>query len=286
MPPPSITAYPRRTTESGILPRISIVTSVKNAEKTLNRTIESVRSQDIDALEYIVVDAVSSDRTIDIIESNTDIITVWKSEADSGISDGFNKGVALARGKYVMLLNADDWLSPNQLSSGMETLEKTGADFVFGDLVYHYGDSGPVHIIRGEEGYGKRIAHVMPGINHPTVIVRRSAYERNGLFDLSLRYAMDYEFLLRLHRAGCKGVYDPRIVGHMALDGASDRNTGAALREVRDVSINYGYPRTLAWLRYGFRLLKWRGRLLLAILPPSLFTRLRRIFNRNYVATK
>jgi hypothetical protein len=142
----------------------------------------------------------------------------------------------------------------------------------------------PVHVIHGEPDYAFRIAHVMPGLNHPTVIVRRSAYERYGLFDTDLRFAMDYELLLRFHRAGLRGVYDPRILGHMSLDGASDRNTGVALREVRQASIRHGYPAPLAWVRYLLRLVKWRGRMLLQKLPHPLFDLLRRLFNRNYSA--
>lgn len=265
---------------------LCVVTTVRNGALTLSRTIESLRVQAFPDLEYVIADAASTDGTLDIIRANADIVTHWISERDHGISDGFNKGIALSRGKYVLLLNADDWLSPGQLAYGVETLEKTGADFVFGDLIYHDATGSALHRIRGEADYARRIGHVMPALNHPTVIVRRDAYERVGLFDLSLKLAMDYEFLLRLHRAGGKGVYDPRMVGHMSLDGASDRNTGAALREVRQSSIRHGYPPPLAWPRYLLRLAKWRGRLMMQRLPRPLFDRLRRMFNRNYVAAR
>lgn len=284
MTAPAITNYPARQASSA--PLISVVTTVRNAERMLPRAIESVRAQAIPGLEYIAVDAASTDGTLDVIRKSTNVVTHWISEKDRGISDGFNKGIALSRGKYVQLLNADDWLSPGQLAFGIETLERTGADFVFGDLLYHTTSGEETHRISGEARYATRIAHVMPGINHPTVIVRRDAYERFGLFDLDYRLAMDYELILRFHRAGCEGVYDPRIVGHMTLDGASDRNAGSALREVRRASIQHGYSPLRAWLRYGLRLLKWRGRLLLSRLPKPLFDALRRAFNRNYAAGK
>lgn len=278
-----ITDYPTRSVDVPA-PLVSVVTTVRNAERTLPRTIDSVREQYLPGIEYIIADAGSTDGTLDIVRGNADIVTHWISERDRGISDGFNKGIALSSGKYIQLLNADDWLSPGQLAAGIETLERTGADFVFGDLIYHHEDGSPAHIIHGEAGYAKRIAHVMPGLNHPTVIVRRSAYERCGLFDLKFRFAMDYELLLRFHRAGLRGTYDPRVIGHMSLDGASDRNAGAALQEVRDASIRHGYPAPLAWLRYLFRLAKWRGRLMVQHLPSPMSDRLRQLFNKNYAA--
>jgi len=283
MSAPDITAFPERH-DAAPVPTISVVTTVRNGARTLQRTIDSIRIQQVRGLEYVVVDACSTDGTLDLIRASADIVTHWISEGDRGISDGFNKGIVLSRGRYVTILNADDWLSPGQLAFGVETLERTGADFVFGDLVYHDANGIPLHLIRGEPAYAARIGHVMPALNHPTVIVRRTAYERYGLFDLNLHFAMDYELLLRFHRAGLRGVYDPRMVGHMALDGASDRNTSAALREVRQASILHGYFAPMAWLRYLLRLLKWRGRLLLTFLPRALFDRLRRMFNHNYTA--
>jgi glycosyltransferase involved in cell wall biosynthesis len=264
-------------------PRVSVITTVRNGEKTLARTIDSVRAQEIPDLEYIIVDAGSRDSTLDIVRANTDVVTLWKSEPDRGISDGFNKGIVLAQGKYVTLLNADDWLSPGQLAYGIETLERTGADFVFGDLTYHDGAGVPLYRIAGEENYARRIGHVMPALNHPSVIVRRDVYERFGLFDLNLKLAMDYELLLRLHRAGCRGVYDSRILGHMSLEGASDAQSRAALAEVRDISIRHGEPPLSARLRFLFRLVKGdMRRLLERTLPAPLFERLRKRANGNF----
>jgi glycosyltransferase involved in cell wall biosynthesis len=277
---PGIQDYKGRTGVSA--PCISVVTTVRNGEKTLARTINSVREQKQAGLEYIIIDACSRDGTLDIIAANTDIVSFWISEPDRGISDGFNKGIALSLGKYVTLLNADDWLSPGQLTYGIETLERTGADFVFGDMLYHDANGKPVYRITGEADYGRRIGHVMPALNHPTVIVRRDAYERFGLFDLNLHLAMDYELLLRFHRAGCRGVHDPRILGHMSLAGASDAQSRRALAEVRDISVRHGGARGAAWLRYLFRLAKGDFRRILEhLLPATASYALRRRVNRQ-----
>ena len=279
---PTILDYPQRA--AGTAPIISVVTTVRNGEKSLGRTIESVRAQNIPDLEYIVVDAGSTDGTLDVIAANNDVVTHWISERDRGISDGFNKGIALSRGKYLTILNADDWLSPRQLAFGLETLERTGADFVFGDLLFHNALGHPLHMVCGDAAYAKRIAHVMPALNHPTVIVRRDAYERFGLFDLNLRLAMDYDLLLRLHRAGCHGVYNPHISGHMTLEGASDVQFRRALVEVRNIAIRHGGWPPREWLRFFFRLIKGEMRRILErALPTALFQRLRGGINRDFI---
>jgi glycosyltransferase involved in cell wall biosynthesis len=264
------------------VPLLSLVTTVRNGEKTLARTIASVREQNIPSLEYIIIDGGSIDGTVDIICANKDIVSFWISEPDRGISDGFNKGIARAHGKYVQLLNADDWLSPGQLAFGLETLEATGADFVFGDLLYHDENGNHLYRVSGDPEYARSITRIMPALNHPTVIVRRAVYERHGLFDLGFRYAMDYEFLLRIHCAGCRGIYDPRMEGHMGLEGASDNNAAAALRESRDIAIRHGYPPSRAQAEFFYRLLKGKVRRSMEkLLPPPMSVALRHFFNKS-----
>lgn len=285
--PPHISDYRVRMSPDSEPPTVSVVTAVRNGEKTIARTIDSVRAQNICNLEYIIVDACSTDATQDIIRANADVVSYWGSEPDRGISDGFNKGIALTQGKYVALVNADDWLSPGQLAAGIETLEQTGADFVFGDLLYHDEDGKALHRIVGDADYARRIGHVMPALNHPTVIVRRSAYERHGLFCLSYRYAMDYELLLRFHRAGARGIHDPRMIGHMTIAGASDKSSLKALREVRIASIAHGKSAATAFALYYFRIAKDRARRLVErFLPHTLSVALRGAVNRDLVKTK
>jgi glycosyltransferase involved in cell wall biosynthesis len=268
-------------------PLVSVITTVYNGKKTLARTIASVRAQNLPELEYIIVDAGSTDGTLDIIRANTDIVTYWQSEPDRGISDGFNKGIALTRGTYIALVHADDWLSPDQLAVAVEALERTGTAFVYGDLICYGTDGRQRHRIAGEPNYAHRIKNSMPNFNHPTVVVRRTVYEAVGLFDLTLKFAMDYELLMRIHTNGFAGVYEPRILGHMALDGVSDRNVIAANREVRDISMRYGCPTPNAWSRFLFRCLKHRGRRLVeAYMPKTAAARLRRLVNKHVTAVE
>lgn len=286
MAAPTLGDYPARQ-PAGQPALISVVTTVRNGAATLARTIASVRAQKLAGLDYVIADAGSDDGTLDIIRAASDVVTYWQSEPDRGISDGFNKGIALSTGKYVALLNADDWLSPGQLAFGLEALERTSADFVFGDMLYHDTRGSILHRVRGDAGYAHSIGHVMPALNHPTVIVRRDAYARCGLFDPRWRYAMDYDLLLRFHRAGLRGAHDPRMLGHMTLEGASDRNARAALREVRDIAIVHGYPPLKAHLLHVFRLAKGRVRRLAeAFLPRAASVALRHIFNRSLTGAR
>ena len=95
-------------------PIVSVVTIVLNAGHTLQRTIASVQAQTFSSIEHVLVDGGSSDDTLNIIRRMARPQDYWLSEKDRGISDAFNKGVALARGRYIVILNADDWLSPDQ----------------------------------------------------------------------------------------------------------------------------------------------------------------------------
>jgi len=280
MPAKRITDYPSRT-PTYTQPTISVVTCVRNGVAGIARTIESVTAQGIADLEYIIVDGASTDGTQDVIRSYSDKITFWQSEPDEGISDGLNKGIALTTGRYIALIHSDDWLAPGQLERSVHTLGTSGADFVFGDLLMH-DRFGPSHILRGDREYIRRIEHIMPTLNHPTVVVRREAYEVHGLFDTDYQLAMDYELLLRFYRAGLRGVYDSSIMGHMSLEGISDRNTLAALAEVRRASTQHSYPPHLANFRFGYRVFKNLVHRTLRHVAPATTRHLRRFVNPSY----
>lgn len=262
---------------------VSVITVSFNSARTIEKTIDSVRAQTHRAVEYIIIDGGSQDGTVDLLRRRNRDIDLWISERDQGISDAFNKGIAVASGEYVAMLNSDDWLEPDHLNVAIAELQRTGVDFVFGDLVLHATDGRRVHLFAGEPAYGARIAHYMPFINHPTVVCRSTAFHRVGLFDPTLRTAMDYDWFLRLHRIGGVGRYSPRLVAHMTLEGQSDRNFKSALREVRDISVRHGYPAWLAWGRYSYRLAKGiLRRRLQTWLPPAMYENLRKSINANY----
>lgn len=262
---------------------VSVVTITFNAEETIDRTISSVAAQTYPEVEYIVVDGGSRDQTVARLKARENDIDLWISEPDRGISDAFNKGIALARGEYVALVNADDWLEPEHLAKAVAAMRESRSDFAYGDLMLHTADGAPAFMLVGEKDYGRAIRHSMPQINHPTVVCRRAVYEKHGLFDTRWKTSMDYEWLLRGYRGGVRGTYVPSIVGHMTLEGVSDRNIRRVFGEVRDISVLHGYSPVRARIRYVVRRVKSQIRLLIrGFIPKRLYEWLRQVVNVQY----
>jgi glycosyltransferase involved in cell wall biosynthesis len=236
-------------------PLVSVITATLNAAETLERTIASVQAQTYPAVEHIVVDGGSTDGTIDLLRRRLRPCDFWVSEKDEGISDAFNRGIALSRGHYLQIVSADDWLSPDQLACAVNALSRSGADFAFGDSICYEGGRPTFHA-KGDPDYAKSIASRMPMMNHPSMLVNRRAYERFGLFSPKHRNAMDYEWVARVHRNGGHGVYDSAIVAHRGYEGVSIRLFRLSMRETRDIAVAYGRNPLVAEFEYRFRVLK------------------------------
>lgn len=262
-------------------PTISVITVTFNAATTVARTIESVQKQSFADVEHVFVDGASKDDTVRVIERLKRPVDFLISEPDDGISDAFNRGIALARGRYVIIMNADDWMAPDQLERSLACIEASGADYVFGDLTFCTDDQ-PVFRYAGDPDYARSIGRRMPAINHPTVLVRRAAYERFGLFDTDYRSAMDYEWLLRLHRAGGRGVHDPAINAFMATGGTALRNMERTMREVRDIAISGGRPRSLAEAEMRMRIAKTRLSYLVQRRAQPAYRLIRSLLNKSF----
>ena len=265
---------------------VTVITVVRNSVITLPRTIDSIRAQSYPHVEYIVIDGGSTDGTLDILRQRSAGIELWLSEPDRGISDAFNKGIALASGEFIALVNADDWLEPDHISLSVESLTRTGAAFSFADLIVHDDTGAPLYKSVGDERYALRLHHAMPALNHPSIVCRRDVYAQHGLYDLSYKIAMDYEWLLRNHRLGATGIYVPSLTSHMGAAGISQRDVRTSLSEVRTASVSYGYPAALALLRYYGRLFRANVRMIMERYLPQAFTdALRTTINSSYRPT-
>lgn len=180
--------------------KISIITTTYNSESTIRDTIESVLSQTYKNIEYIIIDGKSADGTIDIIkeyESKFNGRMRWISESDRGIYDAMNKGIALAEGDVIGLLNSDDFYTSNDVLS-IIAKEIEGVDAIYGDIHYvspnnlkkciRYYSSKNFRIWKMRFGF-------MPG--HPSFYCRPKIYKKYGNFDLNFRTAGDFDILLR-----------------------------------------------------------------------------------------
>lgn len=178
--------------------RISVITVVRNGAEFIGQTIRSVLEQDYPNFEYIVIDGLSSDGTVDIIKSYEPQITYWSSEKDNGIADAFNKGLAQATGDYLLFLNADDTLAnPDVLSAMAHEIIANGFPILI------YGDCNVLERSSGKTLYYASIEYSPDGLMHgqmipqPSLFTHRSYFEKYGVFDNQFRIAMDYEWLLR-----------------------------------------------------------------------------------------
>lgn len=231
----------------------SIITITFNSREYLAETIESVLSQDFAEFEYIIVDGGSTDGTLEIIRRHAaaDPRIHWISEPDNGISDAFNKGIRMAQGEIVGILNSDDTYAAGALGVvAVAFAAEPACDVVHGDMLRFQGTT-PLFRLKPAP-VDERVWHDMP-VNHPATFVRRAVYERVGLFDTRLKVAMDYELVLRQYRAGCRFSYLDRVLANMRYGGASDERFLAARREVFAVTVAAGYPR---WRAAGWFVVK------------------------------
>ena len=208
-------------------PMVSVVTIVRNGAGTLSRTMDSVLSQNVRDIEYIVVDGDSTDGTLELLRANQNRLALWISEPDRGISDAFNKGIALSRGQIIGLINSDDWYEPGSILCVVEQMLKTGADIASGRLQYWNGDRR-TYLVSSDYTQLRRGMTV----GHPTVFVRRKLYQKIGLFRLDFRLTMDYEWLLRSAVAGAHCIMLDRCLANMQEGGVGDRRWRDSQREV------------------------------------------------------
>ncbi len=231
----------------------SIITITFNSREYLAEAIESVLSQDFCDFEYLIVDGGSTDGTLETIReyAATDPRIRWISEPDEGISDAFNKGIGMARGEIVGILNSDDTYTAGALKAVAAVFSADlSLDVVHGDMLRFQGET-PLFLLKPAP-VDDRVWHGMP-VNHPATFVRRQTYEKVGLFDTHLAVAMDYELVLRLYRAGCRFCYLERVLANMRYGGASDERFLAARREIFGVTVAAGYPR---WRACGWFVVK------------------------------
>ncbi len=192
----------------GLLPRhpdvsrplVSIVTVVRNGRKTIESTILSVNAQTYPNIEFIVVDGCSTDGTVDLIRKFENLIDLWISEPDQGISDAWNKGVSFCRGEIIGILNADDTYATDMVECVVRALEPNTAGYCYSTVVMIDESQKKTREFRGKFNP----AHLFSGIGflYPGSFCTRKAYEEIGLFDLSYRLAMDTDWILRYYRAG------------------------------------------------------------------------------------
>ncbi|MFN0015263.1 MAG: glycosyltransferase family 2 protein [Saprospiraceae bacterium] len=204
--------------------KISIITVCRNSAATIGDTLASVRDQTHHAVEHIVVDGASSDGTADIVRAHPHVAR-WVSEPDWGLYDAMNKGIRMATGEVVGILNSDDFYAgPHALARVAEAFVRHGTDALYADL--NYVQPHPPHraVRHWRSGTYRREQFRygwMPP--HPTFFVRREHYEILGGYDPHFRVAADYELMLRfLYKHRLSACYLPEVLVQMRTGGISN----------------------------------------------------------------
>jgi glycosyltransferase involved in cell wall biosynthesis len=208
-------------TERG--PLLSIVTVVRNGESFLEETITSVIAQKTEDVEYIIIDGASSDGTLAIIKKHEDNIDYWISEPDRGIYEAMNKGIKVAKGSFIGLLNSGDRYVAGSLALVLDEIQNmTNRDAVIA--------GGVAMLDRSEKITATHMVDVnslsnnfrfMP-LNHPAMFVANSIYAEAGLYREDLRICSDYDFVLKLLKLKVEIRFIPEVLTEMRAGGISD----------------------------------------------------------------
>ncbi|MCI4668417.1 MAG: glycosyltransferase [Bacteroidia bacterium] len=221
--------------------KVSLVTVSWNNADVIKNCLDSVASQDHPELEYIIIDGASKDGTQDIIKSYNGLTNHFVSEPDKGIYDAMNKGLKLASGEVIGLINADDFLvHEHVISRVVREFEEKEVDAIFGDVEYVDPDDLD-RVVRYYPGKGFKPAMMKQGNMppHPSFYVKRELYERFGLFDTQFRITADFEFMVRLFlKGGISYSYIPETLVKMRTGGASTSGLKSMLNINREMLVS------------------------------------------------
>jgi glycosyltransferase involved in cell wall biosynthesis len=216
--------------------KVTIITVTHNSARYLADCIRSVQVQNYKHIEHIIIDGKSTDGTIGIIKKYEAGIAKWISETDRGMYDAINKGMQMATGEIVGILNSDDVLDNDHVIFNIvKTFLETKTDAVYGDLNYVAQDN--THkVLRTWKGmtYNRNrfLYGWMPA--HPTFYIRHSLIEKYGAYETHYFSASDYEFMARyLYSHRIKACYLPKLIVRMRVGGASNINLKQRLRANR-----------------------------------------------------
>lgn len=221
-------------------PLISIITVSYNSRKTISRTIESVLNQTYTNIEYIIIDGLSNDGTINIIKeyekkfNNKNIKYKWVTERDNGIYDAMNKGIEIATGEIIGIINSDDFYELTAIENLVYEYNRDESYDVYHGIVKYY-DNNKLTMIRASNEVSLK-KHM---IEHPGCFVKKDIYREMNNFDCSYKYAADYDFLCKLSENKKKFLLFDKIVANFFDGGAGDCLDSAI--EAIKIQKKYGY---------------------------------------------
>ncbi|MDC0956439.1 glycosyltransferase family 2 protein [Flavobacteriaceae bacterium] len=224
-------------------PLISIITVVFNGEKHLQQTINSVINQTYKNIEYIIIDGKSTDNTIDIIKSNINHIDLWISEKDDGLYDAMNKGIKLAKGELIGIINSDDWYEKHAIEIIVKAFNANPEKSIFHSNRYDVLSDGKKKEYKFNPSKYKFKYYNMT-FSHPSVFITKKEYEKH-LYNTSLQALSDYQFLLEAYITNSNSFYHVnKALVNFRLGGISSqtsflKNIKEAYEMRRNVGMNF-----------------------------------------------
>jgi glycosyltransferase involved in cell wall biosynthesis len=233
--------------------KVTIITVVYNAVNTIEDTIKSVINQTYKNIEYIIVDGGSTDGTLEIIEKYRSRIDSFISEPDKGIGDGFNKGISMASGEWIGMINADDWYATDAVDNIMHGVSKD--DYVCCGNIRLIGGNGAERDKKSKVSWLNFGMYIM----HPSCFVRNCVYRQVGKYDISLKIAMDFDMFLRIKGYGYHIRYVDMMVAYMRMGGVSNNTVKMHREELKVMRRHlHGFDYLLSSLFNYLNRLRWR----------------------------
>lgn len=233
--------------------KISVVVVTFNAEKRLQRCIDSFAAQTHPDKELIIVDGGSKDSTPEIMRRNSAVIAASVSEKDQGIYDAMNKGIRMSTGEWVCFLGADDcfWSETTLADAAIRLAPLCPPHrIVYGKVAVTNSDGDVLQMAGMPWEEARKIMQHEMSIPHQGTFHHRSFFEAHGLYDISFRIAGDYELLLRELKKGEPAFLSDLVVARMELGGVSSlpSSTLKAVHEFRRARKLHGMPGFSFWL--------------------------------------
>jgi glycosyltransferase involved in cell wall biosynthesis len=227
----------------------SIITVCLNSQNTIEKTIESVLKQQKYVREYIIIDGLSEDSTLNIIQKYKDqfklknILLNIISEKDNGIYDAMNKGINICKGKIISLLNSDDWYENDALFLILDFFSKNpNVDIIHGNLNYHCEGKIKKHVPKNKSNF----FWLGMTLNHPTFFVRANVYKKIN-YNSNYKVAGDYDFLLKTISMKIQYGYLNKTLVNFSSGGASS-NLFISIKEQHKAKIENGFGSFITWI--------------------------------------
>ena len=259
---------------------VSIITVVFNAENTIERTIESVISQNYKNIDYVIIDGGSTDGTLEILNKYKPYFSSFISETDEGIYNAMNKGLSLAKGDVVGILNADDYLYPDAINKVAESFTDA-IDFVYAYMDIQDSKGNKVMTFKPLP-YNKMLTKGLTdmGAQHSSIYARKSAYKKLNGFNEKYKIVADHDFMIRLFEQGYKSREIHASLGVVSLGGESD--SWRINRELYMLAKSHGMNPVRAFLISLRKMLGAITAKILTLLSPKLASWVRNMIKSRY----